>query len=88
MPDLQVARVEPRPGGEAKPPAKARPPAPAGPKKIPPPDEATVKGAEQKLHNRYRWDFANANSKEEKLRLVERLVHDADDTPGIRRADW
>lgn len=82
VPDLQVAHVESRPEGEAKPPAKARPPAPAGPKKIPPPDAAAVKNAQQKLHDRYRWDLSNANSKEEKLRLVDRLVRDADNMHG------
>ena len=76
-----------RPGGEAKPPAKAGPPAPAGPKKIPPPDAAAGRMAEQKSTTVTDGTSPTLNSKEEKLRLVDRLVRDADDIAGIRRAD-
>ena len=40
------------------------------------------RNGQQKLHDRYRWDLTNDNSNEEKLRLVDRLVRDADNMHG------
>ena len=68
------------PGGTAKPLDQAGPPAPAKSKKLPPPDEAALKGPQQKLHDRYRWEMTNENTNEDKMRFVDRLVRDADTT--------
>jgi hypothetical protein len=77
--DLARESIAPGPPDvEAKQPANLNLLPPTGPKKIPAPDEAAIKAAHQKLHDRYQWEMANSNSDAEKLQFAARLVRDAD----------